>query len=941
MRIESISIHGFGCLVERRYDFPADRATLIIEDNESGKSTLASAIIAALCGFPKRRQAGESLKSRDVFKPWDSDKYSIEMNVEAGGRRLRIERDFARDKFVVRDRDTNKDISAEFDSDLAQQFFGLPAEDFRRTAFISGKEAHTFSSSKNIQARLSALVDGSQEDSSADIAIAALESTGYTLDVKPIKLETAISRLTKSIEEKKRRINELDAAIDAAGEEAAHLDDAKGEQDRLTAFLSDLDSEYIASRLIEVRGHIQSASINSDGVSALKKELGELEPYAGFPAERSTQLANAVTRLKDRQIQLSELKTRLESLQNEAEEIRSRLGTTKQFASMDAEDLTAIGVLKDALKSAQEAVARKREEIELEKRMLMAEGVDLNCALEARTKFQSITEPQREFLRSYNESDLQFAADQGRSESAAAETKVQLQTMMQKTAQQRFTGYGLFGVGLICGIAPLVLLVLHKLQPTAAIIATFIGILFASIGVICLIRSYSASAEAKVRLTKEFEDALANTEEIALAREDQRKSLKSITELLRFPDSQTTINAFRDCERTIGRSQSITSLQAQMEQAEESLRSTTERALRHISNLGITCDSSDLLSTLDHTADRLSKYISERDKLSEIDRNISTQISDISTRQEAIEEEKKVISTILADAGIDETLELEGALAKFNESETHHRRYRQINEALLPEAQKHLLPEVTLTKLRADEAELSAQINDVAYNKAARSSSKIEMDRQSARKEHSAAVDQIRKLEKSVGACVDLYRREYPLLQQELVKFEEELEKVTRFGNALQIARDVMKNVSENTHRRWAAALNEQAAAILPYLNPDYDNLYFDDSLNFTIRHKSDARIIEKTNVDSNLSTGAKDQIYLAVRLACCAELSRLGENIPIILDDPFMAGDDMRFRMGLQYLAENLAKNNQVIILSCHRDRHIKLMQEKWFSDNVTIVDL
>ena len=941
MRIESIDIHGFGCLVDRKYDFPTDRAVLIIEDNESGKSTLASAIIAALCGFPNRRKAGESLKSKDVFKPWDTDKYSIEMDIMAEGRRLRIERDFARDRFIVRDRDTNKDISADFDPDLALQFLALPAEDFRRTAFISGKEAHTFSSSKNIQARLSALVDGSQEDSSADIAIAALDSTRYTYDGKLIKIETAISRLTNSIEANKRRMNQLDAVMDAADEEATCLDSAKGEHTRLTGYLYELDCEYTVSRLAEVRGQIQSASINSDGVTALNKELSELEPYAGFPAERSTQLASAVARLKSHEIQLSELRARLESLQKEAAEIRSRLDTTKQFDSMDTADLTEIGILKNALKSAQEAVARKREEIELEKRMLLAEGVDLNCALEARTKFQSISDSQREFLRSYNESRLQLTADCSKAESQATEAKSQLQIMRQRTAQQRFISYGLFGAGLICGIAPLGLLILQKLQPTSALITTFIGILLASVGVIRLIRTYGAGAEAKVRLTKEYEDSLASIDKIALAREDQQIRLQSISDQLGFPDSQTTLNAFRDCEKTIGRSQSITSLQAQLEDAEKSLRSATERALHRISDLGMTCDGSETLGTLDRVAERLSKHITDRTKLSEINRNTSAQTSDISTKQEACLEEKKIISTILADAGIDDTLELEAAVAKFDESESHHRRYRQIKEALLPAAQKALLPEEILTKLMADEAELATHINGSPDSRTTRSSSEVDIDRQSARKDLDALITQIRMLEKSVGACIDSYHREYPLLQQESERLEEELEKVTRFGSALQIARDILENVSENTHRRWAAALNEQAAAILPNLNPDYDSLCFDDSLNFTIRHKSDLRIIEKTNIDSNLSTGAKDQIYLAVRLACCAELSRLGEDIPIILDDPFMAADDMRFQRGLKYLAENLSMDNQVIILSCHRDRHTKLMQEEWFSNSVAIVDL
>jgi uncharacterized protein YhaN len=150
-----------------------------------------------------------------------------------------------------------------------------------------------------------------------------------------------------------------------------------------------------------------------------------------------------------------------------------------------------------------------------------------------------------------------------------------------------------------------------------------------------------------------------------------------------------------------------------------------------------------------------------------------------------------------------------------------------------------------------------------------------------------------------------------------------------------------MREVAAKTHRRWATALNEQAAAILPRLNPDYDTLLFDDALGFTVRSIAANRIVERTEVDAMLSTGAKDQIYLAVRLACCLELSRLGEPMPIILDDPFISADDERFRAGFRYVAEELAKKQQVIILSCHRGRHEQLSSEPWFRESVTAIDL
>ena len=150
MRIRSIHIAGFGCLVDRDYEFPEGMAALVLENNERGKSTLAAAILAGLCGIPKRKAAGELVKPWDIYKPWNTESYAIEMHIEAAGKQFTIERDFARDRFTIRDANTNRDISAEFDQDLTLHFLRLPRDDFQRIAFISGKEVHRFSSSPNL-----------------------------------------------------------------------------------------------------------------------------------------------------------------------------------------------------------------------------------------------------------------------------------------------------------------------------------------------------------------------------------------------------------------------------------------------------------------------------------------------------------------------------------------------------------------------------------------------------------------------------------------------------------------------------------------------------------------------------------------------------------------------------------------------------------------------
>jgi len=219
-------------------------------------------------------------------------------------------------------------------------------------------------------------------------------------------------------------------------------------------------------------------------------------------------------------------------------------------------------------------------------------------------------------------------------------------------------------------------------------------------------------------------------------------------------------------------------------------------------------------------------------------------------------------------------------------------------------------------------------------------SSEVEHERQSTRQELDSATNRLRELEGKIGTLVENYRRRYPALQEEVEELENELAKVTRFGQALDIAGSKLREVAQSTRRRWATALNDRASLILPRLNPDYDTLLFDDQLDFTVRRAADNRIIEKTLVDACLSTGAKDQIYLAARLACAAELSS-GEAVPVILDDALMSFDDRRFESALRCIVEKIASEQQVIILSCHKSRHERFAEADWFRKGVEMLRL
>lgn len=591
MWIESIYIRGFGCLVDKRFEFPPDRAALIVADNESGKSTLASAIFAALCGFPNKRRAKDKIIPIDAYRPWKCDTYAVEMDILVDQKRIRVERDFARDTFVVRDRDTGKDIKERYDKDLAAHILHLPLDDFRRIAFVCGKDSPSLGPADGIQARLSSLIEGSDKDACAESAISALESVKYTFgNSGPIKIDNAIKRIVESIESKRKAINALEAAQDAAGDDARRLEIAKAQQSLHKEQIALLDSEFDKSIVAERRS--------------------------------------------------------------------------------SAADIEKIKI-----------------------------------------------------------------------ESAIGQAEAKLSAIDSRRSSGKSLGSTVTFVGLMIALVSFGLWIAQILPTMPSVIGTLIGIGVVSVGAVHASKSRWIDSDEKIRLQREIDEI---------------------------------------------------------------------RARVQISNC-----------------------------------------------------------PLKAAAGMRSSSDIDG-----------------------------------------ERRQLRAKLDDINSN--------------------------IIELEKRVGAAVDEYKARYSILREELRSLERERAKAERFAKAIAIAINTLGEVSKDSRKRWASALNASASTILPRLNPDYDSLRFDDNLEFTIRHIPTERTLENLDINTCLSTGAKDQVYLAARLACCEELSRAGEPIPVLLDDPFMAADDCRFAEGLRYIAKDFAKKHQVIILSCARDRHECLAQEAWFDKNL-----
>ncbi len=68
----------------------------------------------------------------------------------------------------------------------------------------------------------------------------------------------------------------------------------------------------------------------------------------------------------------------------------------------------------------------------------------------------------------------------------------------------------------------------------------------------------------------------------------------------------------------------------------------------------------------------------------------------------------------------------------------------------------------------------------------------------------------------------------------------------------------------------------------------------------------------------SRLSTGTREQLYLAIRMAFITHYTEHHEPLPVLMDDCFVNFDDARTRLALQTLV-SWKDSVQTILLSCH----------------------
>ena len=153
-------------------------------------------------------------------------------------------------------------------------------------------------------------------------------------------------------------------------------------------------------------------------------------------------------------------------------------------------------------------------------------------------------------------------------------------------------------------------------------------------------------------------------------------------------------------------------------------------------------------------------------------------------------------------------------------------------------------------------------------------------------------------------------------LAQELESTRSQLRDAVDQWATLTLARHFMQRAMQRFEREHQPRMLQDVAALLQRMTLGrYVGLSrkLDEQGTLQVR-QADGTVKEP----HQLSTGTREQLYLAIRLAYVLHYCREAEPLPIVMDDVLVNFDERRATATLEVLVE-LARQLQVILLTCH----------------------
>ncbi len=957
MRVRRLLLRGFGCL-RGEYHFAGDRVNLVLEPNESGKSTLASAVLVGLYGFPpgQRRSESRPVPESEIYRPWSAAEYLVEVDVEADGRVYTVRRDFAKKDERVYEWRTGKDITADFQSakdvmDFGGKITGLDREDFARTVFLRQTEMRELRNAAGITAALQRMATSQQGDVAAAEAIDILKESLRQFRGSKIrrgKIENEITGVSEEIAVLAERLRSMEERRREAENRIRELEDTSRHEGRVDSDLQRIEYLVLAAGRREDAVRLEQETRERQDLEERETEFQPLTASAGIPTDGLSRLLELKGRLQALTEEEERLQTRAEEeIEAPLRALEGRALAAEALSALTASDLSRFSAAETDLAAAWKAKVESRRAQRSLRAGWRGSVADFERIRSLSERFAALGPDERRFLLACGEQHVAARSSAAEMERDAERVASALAEVEGRTGRTRSLRRALAAGGAASLVAAAALFLLSQ-TPAWAYGAAAAG---AAAFVVLLALKPGGAADAKIASLRAEEDAVAR----ALADKTQEAAsiasrLESLAGRTGFDSGERLLTEFREAETHQEEAAEHAAIQRRTAQAAAAFRAGAAavgdvmEAARHTPRFGAVTPRTARAFRALAAAHR--ETLSRIEDLRERRRGPEQQVARLAQERAAI---RRDVDAVLEAAGLESVEDLDRAAALLEEGLARRERYETLKREIIPALVRRSMSHQGESLRRAVEVadavlRRKTQEDPSLADRAPEMSHKEYVEERDRLRQQSRSLAERRmELSSDLGEVLREYRKEFPDTERWMREWQDLRDRTLAFKAAVELACEVLDGISREAYAEWADVLNDRASSALSQVVPGYGDLRFDEDLSFTVREASDGSRRSREDVDHRLSAGTRDQIYLAARLAMADYLSAGRVKLPLILDDPFATFDDDRFARAMEMLVDKFSRRHQIVIFTCHEARH-RAWQERnpeRFAERVRVMSL
>jgi uncharacterized protein YhaN len=952
MILRRLRVEGFGALAgEWRFD-PV-RLNLLVGENELGKTTLASAITAALFGLEsdKRSYRDGRATPLDHYRPWSGRPYALELEFDVRGRRYVINRHFGNNKLTVLEdgRDATEDFrTGAGEYKVGEMLLGLSGpEQFARTAlWLQAGPTRFGGEDVRPDASLTAMLEGMASsvtgDASSTGALQVLDEAlrNYRGQVQVGMVANEIKKLNVALGATATDLSAAESDRTQLADSLARLADLEEQEARTSLALEAARRAGARHRLAEIENTLALDAKNRDQIAQWREELARLEPARAFPSDAGQRLSQAQAERESAQRTLDALgQSRQSDLGAPRLEIETALATNAAFAWAEPVHIDEVAALERDLERVREqrkTAADKRAELEQE---LAARGVSIERVSELSARFGAMTGDDKALLMQYPAQTQAIVVDGENAQRAVAGATAVIDQVESSRARLR-------GIGLTAGVVGLVAGGLSVwLAVNGRVVESFVGLgatlVALAAAILLLLRSASHGKAERAEALKLMLDGQRRLGELKVRRREREEMLEQLTERLGYTDVSNLLREYSEHLRLSVESQRMEWLEEDRARCTES-EAAAEAAVRTWAMRAALPEGLAPHETVARLRLGIGAVLDARARARELDqveRRIAAQEDEAARRRDAAQAEIVGVARALGlDAGEGALLDATQLAERAGARARDHARLEALEGELLPALEARALTSDARARLESERTRLRSEPAPPDGAEAALADAKdpeaLERELAAVRRERLELVGRVGGRER------DAAHRIAKLIGERDV-FQAALERAKRFKRAVELARDRFQAVARETHARWSESLSGRVDELLTRFGLVHQSFQISDRLELSLALGGER--LTQVRLDQALSAGARDQVGLALRLAICEYLARGGEKLPLVLDDPLASSDEDRSLRLLRTLSEAVRSGHQVVLLSCHRAKleAARAADPAWFADSVALIDL